>query len=67
MELYNDITPKTAENFRILSNGERASEGLHYKGCTFHRIIKEFMIQGSTFIFKKKNNNNSTHFKIIRR
>jgi peptidyl-prolyl cis-trans isomerase B (cyclophilin B) len=39
-ELFDEDAPKTVANFRKL-----ASEG-YYDGLTFHRIIKDFMIQG---------------------
>jgi cyclophilin family peptidyl-prolyl cis-trans isomerase len=40
IELFDEDAPKTVENFRKL-----AADGF-YDGLIFHRIIKDFMIQG---------------------
>jgi len=40
VELHDDDAPKTVENFRKL-----AADGF-YDGLVFHRVIRDFMIQG---------------------
>ncbi|CAE6421892.1 unnamed protein product [Rhizoctonia solani] len=51
-KLYDDVVPRTADNFRRLCKGEPTAgkDGTYgYAGSAFHRIIPQFMLQGGDF------------------
>lgn len=58
IELFADVVPKTAENFRQFCTGEHRKDGVPqgYKGTPFHRIIKDFMIQSNFEMHSMFNN-----------
>ena len=54
MELFKNVTPLTAENFRCLCTGEKgrsakSGKNLHFFNSIFHRVIRGFMAQGGDF------------------
>ena len=48
LELYPEMAPSAVANFVALSNNG------FYNGTTFHRVIKDFMIQGGGYVVTEK-------------
>ncbi|OAF70641.1 Cyclophilin-9 [Intoshia linei] len=48
VELFDNIVPKTCQNFISLCTGENDKK-MSYLNCPFHRVIKDFMIQTGDF------------------
>jgi peptidyl-prolyl cis-trans isomerase B (cyclophilin B) len=48
--LFNDTCPLTVANFIAFCDG-KGPGGLSYQGATFHRVIKQFMIQGGDVVY----------------
>ncbi|XP_022112455.2 peptidyl-prolyl cis-trans isomerase, rhodopsin-specific isozyme [Pieris rapae] len=46
--LFGDLAPKAVNNFKILAT--KGIKGKSYKGTSFNRIIKRFMIQGGDVV-----------------
>ena len=57
IELFSDIVPKSAENFRSLCTGERSEN--FYKGVPFHRIVSNIFVQGGDTVCKDGRGNKS--------
>merc|ERR1712168_1511791 len=49
--LFGGSVPKTVKNFKSLAEGHKKADGhtLTYQYSKFHRVIKDFMIQGGDF------------------
>ncbi|CAE8640745.1 unnamed protein product [Polarella glacialis] len=55
IELFEKDSPTACQNFKAFCTGEKgrskeSGKDMHYKGVPFHRIIKDFMMQGGDFV-----------------
>jgi cyclophilin family peptidyl-prolyl cis-trans isomerase len=52
LDLFGNVVPKTVENFVTICEGTHTADGIEhkYEGSSFHRIIPNFMIQGTLVI-----------------
>lgn len=48
--LFGEDVPKTTDNFKTLAT--TGVNGKSYSGSIFHRVIKGFMIQGTSYCMK---------------
>lgn len=62
-ELFPEKAPKTVENFYKLCTGHDkvGSISLSYKNNSFHRVIRNFMIQGGDLVYGNVNNLDPAH------
>jgi len=66
IELFNDIVPKTCNNFRLLCTGENGESEhseyrLHYKDSLIHRVVKNGWAQGGDIWMKKGDGGESVY------
>lgn len=47
--LFGDLAPNAVKNFKVLAT--KGIKGKSYKGTSFNRIIKRFMVQGELAFF----------------
>lgn len=54
-ELFHNVVPRTAENFRVLCTGEKPTpvtgKPLSYQGSIFHKVIRGVMMQGGDLTY----------------
>lgn len=65
IELRYDVAPLACENFRVLCTGERGKDRdgkrMHYKGCIFHRVARDYLCQGGDWVLNDGSENQSSY------